>query len=100
MKHHGPHGGHEFGENRELHDGRADGLEPLHPLDPEAVRDADELLAAMSRTAFSGRSLGEAGELLTTMTRDPDCFIVCTLSGAMTIGKMGLVVCRMIEWGM
>jgi deoxyhypusine synthase len=100
MKHHDHGQDPAFGENRHLHDGRADGLEPLHPLDPEAVHDADELLQAMSRTAFSGRALGEAAELLTTMTRDPDCFVVATLSGAMTVAKMGLVTCRMIEWGM
>ena len=100
MKHHGhpPHPG--FGDDRKLHDGRSDGLEPLHPLDPDAVTSCDELLDAMSRTAFSGRKLGEAGAMLFEMTRDKDVFTVCTLSGAMTVAKMGLVVCRMIEWGM
>ncbi len=92
-----PHG---FGADRHLHDGRADGLEPLSPLDPEAATSCDALLDAMSRTSFSGRSLGEAGEILFDLTRDEDSFVVCTLSGAMTVAKMGLVICRMIEWGM
>lgn len=95
MKHHDA-----FGADRSLHDGRKDGLEPLRPLDPEATTTCSELLDAMSRTAFSGRRLGEAGELLFEMTADRDTFVVCTLSGAMTVAKMGLVVCRMIEWGM
>jgi deoxyhypusine synthase len=33
------------------------------------------------------------------MVRDPDCFTVVTLSGAMTVAKMGLVLCDMIDSG-
>jgi len=85
---------------RRLHDGRDDGLEPLKPLDPEATETCDALLEAMSHTAFGGRRLGEAADLLHDMTRDPDCHVVCTLTGAMTVAKMGLVLVRMIERGM
>jgi len=85
---------------RELHDGRADGLEPLQPLDPLKINDFEQLLEAMSHTAFSGRSLGEAYGILLEMVRDPDCFVVLTLSGALSVAKMGLLVCRMIEAGM
>lgn len=85
---------------RTLHDGEADGLEPLAPLDPAATTSCSELLSAMGRTAFSGRKLGEAADLLHDMTMDPDCHVVCTLSGAMTVAKMGMVIVRMIERGM
>jgi deoxyhypusine synthase len=51
----------------------------------------------MHKTAFGGRQLGEAFEVLCAMARDPECTIVLTLSGAMTVAKMGLVVSRMIE---
>jgi deoxyhypusine synthase len=34
------------------------------------------------------------------MSTDPDCFVVATVSGAMTVAKMGLVLCEMIERGM
>jgi deoxyhypusine synthase len=34
------------------------------------------------------------------MVEDPDCTVFLTLSGAMTIAKMGLVVCDMIDTGM
>ena len=85
---------------RELRDGSDEGLEPLAPLDPESTDSCSALLEAMSRTAFGGRRLGEAADLLHDMTVDPDCHVVCTLSGAMTIGKMGLVITRMIERGM
>jgi len=36
--------------------GHDDGLEPLAPLDPSQVGSVDELVRAMSRTAFGGRS--------------------------------------------
>jgi len=86
-------------EIRELRDGVSDGLEPLEPLDLSRVDSADDLVRAMSRTAFAGRTLGESADVLEAMIRDPDCLVVCTLSGAMTIAKMGLVICDMIEQG-
>jgi deoxyhypusine synthase len=43
----------------------------------------------MSRTAFGGRSLGEALDVTVAMVKDPDCKVVLTLSGAMTIARMG-----------
>ena len=89
----------QFHEIRELHDGVSDGLTPLEPLDLANVSSADDLIRAMSRTAFAGRSLGEAADVLEAMVRDPDCLVVCTLSGAMTIAKMGLVLCDMVEQG-
>jgi deoxyhypusine synthase len=85
---------------RELSDGVEDKLVPLTALDPLTIKSFDELLTAMSKTAFSGRSLGEAADVLTEMTTDPDCLIVATFSGAMTVAKMGLVIVRMIEAGM
>ena len=85
---------------RELHDGRHDGLVPLESLDLDAVTSFASLLRAMSRTAFSGRSLGEALDVTLAMVRDPDCKVVLTLSGAMTIAKMGRVISKMIDAGM
>lgn len=77
-----------------------EGLVPLESLDPLKTPTADELLRAMAKTAFSGRALGEAADVLTAMATDPDCLIVVTLSGAMTVAKMGMVLVRMIEAGM
>lgn len=57
----------------------------------------DEMLEAMSKTSFGGRSLGEAADVLTEMVQDPDCLVVATFSGAMTVAKMGMVIVRMIE---
>lgn len=85
---------------RALHDGRHDGLVALESLDLDQVKSFAGLLRAMSRTAFSGRSLGEALDVTVAMVKDPDCKVVLTLSGAMTIAKMGKVISRMIDSGM
>jgi deoxyhypusine synthase len=85
---------------REYHDGRRDGLVALESLDLDQVRSFAGLLRAMSKTAFSGRSLGEALDVTLAMIEDPDCKVVLTLSGAMTIAKMGKVISKMIETGM
>jgi deoxyhypusine synthase len=84
---------------RQLSDGAEDGLLPLKTLDLANIGSFDELLRAMSLTAFGGRSLGEAGEVLEAMVTDPECTVVLTLSGAMTVAKMGLVITEMIERG-
>ncbi len=85
---------------REFHDGAKDGLEPLEPLDPTKIHSFSDLLTAMRKTAFGGRQLGEAFEILWTMIEDPDCKVVMTLSGAMTIAKMGRIITSMIDHGM
>jgi deoxyhypusine synthase len=79
--------------------GHDDGLEPLEPLDLAASDTVDALVRGMANTAFGGRSLGEAADVLETMVRDDDCFRVVTISGAMTIAKQGLILCEMMERG-
>jgi deoxyhypusine synthase len=102
-----PHGG-RAPASEELHrptaagslaTGFSDGLEPLVPLDLGRVSSVDDLVRAMSKTAFAGRAAGEAVDVLEAMIRDPGCLVVCTLSGAMSIAKMGLVLCDMIDRG-
>ena len=79
--------------------GHEDGLEPLRPLDVGRTTSVDALVRAMAATAFGGRRLGEAADVLEAMVRDRDCFRVVTVSGAMTIAKQGLVLCEMIDRG-
>jgi deoxyhypusine synthase len=79
--------------------GHEDGLDPLSPLDPREVDSVDALVRAMGETAFGGRRLGEAADVLEAMVRDEECFRVVTVSGAMTIAKQGLVLCEMIDRG-
>jgi deoxyhypusine synthase len=86
-------------KHEDFHDGAKDGLTPLEPLDINSIQDFDQLLAAMAKTAFGGRSLGEAAEVLTEMVQDPECVIVGTFSGAMSVAKMGLLICEMIDQG-
>ncbi|KPK99447.1 MAG: deoxyhypusine synthase [candidate division Zixibacteria bacterium SM23_73_3] len=80
-------------------DGFIHGLKPLRALDLSQVTSFEELLVQMADTAFGARNLGEAFEVYTAMLKDPDCFIVGTFSGAMTMAKMGLVLCEMIDRG-
>jgi deoxyhypusine synthase len=85
---------------RKLHDGRGDELVPVVSLNPDEVNSFSALLDAMGRTSFGGRRLGEAFEVMKEMILDSGCYVVATFSGAMTIGKMGTIICRMIDHGM
>ncbi len=85
---------------RTFHDGESDGLEALEAFDPESIHSFSDLLQAMKKTAFGGRRLGEAFDILSAMIQDPDCKVVLTLSGAMTIAKMGKIICTMLDRGM
>ena len=85
--------------SRKLHDGRQDGLTPLASLSLDSTRSFSDLLNAMARTAFSGRSLGEAADILTDMFADTDCGVVLTVSGAMTVAKQGRIICDLIDRG-
>src|SRR5213079_3478487 len=69
------------------------------PLDPTRVHSIDDLVRAMSKTAFTGRQLGEASDVLEAMARDKDCFVVMTLAGAMTVAKQGLIITELIDRG-
>jgi deoxyhypusine synthase len=82
-----------------MRSGAEDEFQPLSVLDPDGVSDFDELLSAMSKTAFGGRNLGEALDVLETMVTDPECLVVATFSGAMTVAKMGGLICKMIDNG-
>ena len=82
---------------RKLHDGRQDGLVPVASLNPDTIHSFSDLLDSMGRTSFGGRRLGEAFDVLKEMIQDPDCYVVATFSGAMTIAKMGTIICRMID---
>lgn len=84
---------------RMLHDPVADHLTPIYPLDLSRIHTIDDLVRAMGQTAFTGRQIGDAADVLEAMARDEDCFVVLTLSGAMTVGKMGLLFCDLVDSG-
>src|SRR5580704_16810907 len=85
---------------RALHDPIEDRLVPIFPLDLSRIHTIDDLVRAMGQTAFTGRQIGDAADVLETMARDKDCFVVMTLSGAMTVAKMGFIFCDLIESGL
>ena len=84
---------------RVLHDPIEDRLTPIYPLDLTRIRTIDDLVRAMGQTAYTARQIGDATDVLETMARDKDCFVVMTLSGALTVGKMGLVFCDLVDSG-
>src|SRR5690242_253710 len=85
------------GMERKLHDPVEDRLTPLEPLDLASASSVDAMVRAMSKTAFTGRQLGEAADVLEAMARDKDCFVVMTLAGAMTVAKQGLIITELID---
>jgi deoxyhypusine synthase len=87
------------GVDRKLHNPIEDRLIPLEPLDLSRVHSIDDLVRAMSKTAFTGRQLGEAVDVLEAMARDEECFVVMTLAGAMTVAKQGLIISDLIDRG-
>lgn len=77
-----------------------DKLQPTEPLDLRRVHTVSDLVDAYARCAIGARAVGEGAEILQAMAEDKDCFVVCTVSGAMTVAKMGLVLCEMIDHGL
>src|ERR1700675_1342764 len=84
---------------RVLHDPVKDKLRPIFPLDLSKIKTIDDLVRAMGDTAYTARQIGDPADVLEAMARDKECFVVMTLSGALTVGKMGLVFCDLIESG-
>src|SRR5881227_3287302 len=88
------------GIDRKLHNPIEDRLSPVFPLDLSKAKSISDLVRGMADTAFTGRQLGEAADVLEAMARDKDCFVVMTLAGAMTVAKQGLIVCDLIDKGL
>lgn len=84
--------------NIDFRTGIEDNLDALVPLDLKKVDSFAELLSQMKNTAFGGRSVGEATDTIFEMVSDKDCFVILTLSGAMTVAKMGLIISDIIEY--
>jgi deoxyhypusine synthase len=84
---------------RVLHDPVKDKLRPIFPLDLSKIKTIDDLVRAMADTAYTARQIGAAADVLEAMARDKDCFVVMTLAGALTVGKMGLIFCDLIDSG-
>ncbi len=82
---------------RELLDGTDLGLQSMESIDINKCKNSNELLKAMSKTAFTGRITGEAADVLYDMFTDEKCFTVLTLAGAMTVAKQGMIITELID---
>lgn len=87
------------GPRSNLRNGFSDNLKLVKPLDLSKVKTVSDLVTQMASASFGARSIGEAAEVLYEMVKDKDCFVVLTLSGALTVAKMGLVICDIIDNG-
>ena len=84
---------------RRLHHPSEDNLIPTIPLNLSKIHTLDDLVRAMGQTAFTARQIGDGADVLEAMARDKHCCVVLTLSGALTVAKMGLVICDLIDSG-
>lgn len=69
----------------------------LQPLDLDRCQSLDHLLESMSATSFGARQLGRAWSVLKDVVRDPKCTVILTVSGAMTVAKLGRVFGSLIS---
>lgn len=68
-------------------------------LEDRPVR-VTELFDVLALAGGVAEETAHGARTLRAMVEDPDCTVCLTLSGAMTIAKMGLVICDMIDLGM
>jgi deoxyhypusine synthase len=60
----------------------------------------EELIAELDSYGGVAEQVAKGAKALLTMARDKDCCRFLTVSGAMTVGKMDLIICDMIESGL
>jgi deoxyhypusine synthase len=78
---------------------KAGNLEPLSPIHLDKIDSFQDMLIAMRKTAFTGRQLGRAFDILHEMFTDRDTLAVMTMSGALTVAKQGQIICDLIDRG-
>lgn len=61
---------------------------------------AGELFEDLDRYDGTAKRVAHGAVTFHSMVEDPDCTVFLTLSGAMTIAQMGLVICDMIDYQM
>lgn len=60
----------------------------------------EKLIQELAKYGGLASEVSHGAKTLSAMVNDPECTVFFTLSGAMTIAKMGLVICDMIDNGM
>jgi len=61
---------------------------------------AIQLMGELKQFSGIAAEIAFGAETLYSMVTDPDCTVFMTLSGAMTVAKMSLLICDMIDRGM
>jgi len=64
-------------------------MEPLTPFDLRPGLSPRELLEQMARASFGARSLGHAWRVLRGVLDDPECSVLLTVSGALSVAQLG-----------
>lgn len=80
------------------HNTRGD-LRSLSAIDIEACANLGELLDSLSMAGFGARELGRGWSVLKRIAADRECDLVLTVSGAMTIAKLGHIFGALISRG-
>jgi deoxyhypusine synthase len=75
-------------------------MKPLRQIELRPDLTARELLQQMEHASFGARSLGHALAVLNRINKDPECSVVLTVSGALTVAQLGRVFHTMIAQGM
>jgi deoxyhypusine synthase len=82
-----------------FHDGFQDNLKPVKSVNLRECKTVDDVVRQMKHSSFEARKIGEAADVLEEMFSDKKCYKVLTLSGALTVAKMGLIFTELIERG-
>lgn len=72
---------------------------PLSPIDIESSAHLSDLLDSMTSGSFGARQVGRAWSVLKAISEDKDCSVVMTVSGAMTVAKLGTIFGALISRG-
>lgn len=72
-------------------------MRPLSPIRLSADVSPDELLEQMAGGSFGARSLGHAWSVLRGVIADPDCKVLLTVSGALSVAQLGPIFAAMVK---
>lgn len=72
---------------------------PLSPIDIENCDSLSEVLDSMAKGSIGARQVGRAWSVLKQVSADKECAVVMTVSGAMTVAKLGGVFGALISRG-
>lgn len=56
-----------------------------------------QLIDRLSNYGGVAQEVSRGAQVLLNMIKDPDCTVFLTMSGAMTVAKMGLIICDLID---